>query len=60
MTYSGNQLATRTLMVVALSFSAAVALTLNPVLTSAFAADEPALAPVGEQAPMVSPVATVG
>jgi pilus assembly protein CpaC len=60
MKYRGNQLAMRTLMAGALSFSAAAALTLNPVLTSAFAADEPVLAPVGEQAPIVSPVATVG
>ncbi len=60
MKYSGNQLAMRTLMAGALSFSAVVALTLNPVLTSAFAADDPALAPVGEQAPLVSPVTTVG
>ncbi|MDB5578363.1 MAG: secretin [Bradyrhizobium sp.] len=60
MKYSGNQLAMRTLMAGALSFSVVAALTLNPVLTSAFAADEPVVAPVGEQAPMVSPVATVG
>ncbi|MDP3077877.1 MAG: type II and III secretion system protein family protein [Bradyrhizobium sp.] len=33
---------------------------LNPALTPAYAADEPALAPVGEQAPIVSPVSTVG
>ena len=60
MKYSGNQLAMRTLMARALSFSAVAALTLNPLLTPALAADEPVLAPVGEQAPMVSPVATVG
>ena len=60
MKYSGNQLAMRTLMVRALSFSAVAALTLNPVLTPALAADEPVAAPVGEQAPIVSPVATVG
>ncbi|MDP1582237.1 MAG: type II and III secretion system protein family protein [Bradyrhizobium sp.] len=50
----------RTWMVRALSFSAVAALTLNPALTPAFAADEPVAAPVGEQAPIVSPVATVG
>ncbi len=60
MKFRGNQLAMRTLMAGALSFSAVAALTLNPVLTSAFAADEPVAAPVGEQAPMVSPVATTG
>ena len=56
MKFRGNQLAMRTLMARALSFSAVAALTLNPVLTSAFAADEPVAAPVGEQAPIVSPV----
>jgi pilus assembly protein CpaC len=60
MKYSGNQLAMRALMASALSFSAVAALTLNPVLTPAMAADEPVAAPVGEQAPIVSPVATVG
>ena len=60
MKYRGNQLAMRTWMVRALSFSAVAALTLNPVLTPALAADEPGLAPVGEQAPIVSPVTTVG
>ena len=56
MKYRGNQLAKRTWMVRALSFSAVAALALNPVL----AADEPVAAPVGEQAPIVSPVTTVG
>jgi pilus assembly protein CpaC len=60
MKYRGNQLAMRTWMACALSFSAVAALTLNPALTPAFAADEPVLAPVGEQAPIESPVATVG
>jgi pilus assembly protein CpaC len=60
MKYSGNQLAMRALMASALSFSAVAALTLNPVLTPAMAADEPVAAPVGEQAPIMSPVATVG
>ena len=60
MKYRGNQLAMRTWMVRALSFSAVAALTLGPVLTPAFAADEPVAMPVGEQAPIVSPVATVG
>ena len=57
---SGNQLAMRTLLARALSFSAVAALTLNPALTPALAADEPVAAPVGEQAPIVSPVTTVG
>ena len=60
MNYRGNQLAMPTLLVRALSFSAVAALMLNPALTPAYAADEPALAPVGEQAPIVSPVSTVG
>ena len=60
MKYPGNQLAIRTSMVRAISFSAVAALTLNPVLTPALAADEPVAAPVGEQAPIVSAVATVG
>jgi pilus assembly protein CpaC len=66
MKYSGNQLAMPTLLARALSFSAVAALTLNPALTPALAADEPvaapvvAAAPVGDQAPIVSPVATVG
>ncbi len=59
MKYSRNQPAMRTLMAGALSFSAVAMLTLNPVSTPAFAADEAVLAPVGEQAPMVSPVATI-
>ncbi|MDO9299432.1 type II and III secretion system protein family protein [Bradyrhizobium sp.] len=59
MKYSRNQLAMRTLMAGALSLSAAAALTLDPVLTPAFAADEAVPAPVGEQAPLVSPVATI-
>ncbi|MFH1345974.1 MAG: type II and III secretion system protein family protein [Pseudomonadota bacterium] len=58
MKYRGNQPAMRTWMVGALSFSAVAALTLGPALTPAFAADEPVAAPVGEQAPIVSPVAT--
>ncbi len=60
MKYRGNQLAMRTWMVRALSFSAVAALTLSPVLSPAMAADEPVAAPVGEQALIVSPVATVG
>ena len=60
MKYRGNQLAMRTWMARALSFSAVAALTLSPVLTPAMAADEPVVAPVGEQAPIVSPVSTVG
>ena len=60
MNYRGNQLAMPTLLVRALSFSAVAALMLNPVLSPAFAADEPVLTPVGEQAPIVSPVSTVG
>ncbi|WP_370870836.1 type II and III secretion system protein family protein [Bradyrhizobium sp.] len=60
MNYRGNQLAMPTLLVRALSFLAVAALMLNPALTPAYAADEPALAPVGEQAPIVSPVSTVG
>ena len=59
MKYSRNQLAMRTLMAGALSFSAAALLTLNPVWAPAFAADEAVQAPVGEQAPIVSPVATI-
>ncbi|MDO9058062.1 MAG: pilus assembly protein N-terminal domain-containing protein, partial [Bradyrhizobium sp.] len=49
----------RTLMAGALSFSAAALLTLNPVWAPALAADEAVQAPVGEQAPIVSPVATI-
>ncbi len=60
MNYRGNQLAMRTLWARTLSFSAVAALMLSPALTPAFAADEPALAPVGEQAPIVSPVSTIG
>ena len=56
----GNQLAMRTWMARALSFSAVAALTFSPVLTRAMAADEPVVSPVGEQAPIVSPVSTVG
>ncbi|WP_370691380.1 type II and III secretion system protein family protein [Bradyrhizobium sp.] len=59
MKYSRNQLAMRTLMAGALSFSAAALLTLNPVWAPALAADEAVQAPVGEQAPIVSPVATI-
>ena len=59
MKYPGNQLAIRTSMVRAVAYSAVAALTLN-ALTPALAADEPVAAPVGEQAPIVSAVATVG
>jgi pilus assembly protein CpaC len=55
-----HQLTTWTSRARALSLSAVAALTLLPVLTPALAADEPVAAPVGEQAPIVSPVSTVG
>ena len=42
----GNQPAMRTIMVRALSFSAVIALTLNPALTPVIAADYRAAAPV--------------
>jgi pilus assembly protein CpaC len=61
MKYPGNhQFATRTSMGRVLWLSAVAALTLYPVLTSALAADEPVAAPVGDQAPIMSPVTTVG
>ncbi len=61
MKYPGNhQRATPTLAVRVLSLSSIAALMLNSVLTPALAADEPVAAPIGDQAPMVSPVATVG
>ena len=61
MKYLGiHQLTTWTSMARVLSLSAVAALTLHPVLTPALAADEPVAAPVGEQAPIVSPVSTVG
>ena len=58
MRHSGNQLDMWTRVVRVLSFSAVAALTIDLVPTFALAADEPVA--VGDQAPIVSPVASVG